>query len=115
MDDERDQRIADLAADRALSRYLEKAPCGLSAEAAQEMPHLMGVLKDVGGGKHDNGIESLRAFLKTWGKVHRSVERAGGILLYLIIAAVAGGFFTLLKWGVERFLCSYGAGAPPPP
>lgn len=94
MTDDTIQQIADRAADRIISELAARPPCGLSAEAAKEMPHLLGMLKDIGDGDHSRGVEVFR----TLGKFHRRVERIGGIVLYLLVAAMFGAAAKGATW-----------------
>jgi predicted alpha-1,6-mannanase (GH76 family) len=114
--DEQTQRMIEAAAAAgavaALARYVDRPPCGLSAENARELPHLLGCIKDIGGGGDDGlskGIEVFRknqAFNMKW----RSVcEQTGAYILGAIILSVCGvagliigtGFWGWLKAGLK--------------
>lgn len=96
--------LVEEAAERAVQKFVAQAPyaCGLCDEAAREQTHLYGVLKDVGGGRYDAGIETLRSGLKAFVRAHRTVERVGGIMLYVIVAAVVGGVLKLIAWCAKQ-------------
>lgn len=50
----------------AMKEY-DKCSCNLSADAAQEVGHFMGMVRDIGGSKHSNGIEAMREHHKAVG------------------------------------------------
>lgn len=54
--------------------------CGLSLRAQKEMPHFTGMLKDVGDGEYDKGIETFRIIGKrnnAYIRWMRRIEAAG--------------------------------------
>ena len=84
-------------------------PCGLSEEAAREVPHFYGMIKDAGGGDYARGVEAVRAgvrfatemqsmtasddwredmrFVRKW---RQACEKTGNVVLCSIVLAVLG-------------------------
>jgi hypothetical protein len=49
-------KIAQMVVDRLQGQCM----CGLSQDARAEMPHLLGVIKDIGQGDYQRGVEVVR-------------------------------------------------------
>lgn len=85
-----------------------KCACGLSPQAQREIPHLLGVVKDIGDDSYSKGVEAIRQnnhFVIKW---RRACEKTGNIVLGAIVLAccgigaaiVGGGFWAWLKKGL---------------
>ena len=103
------QQIAEDAAERAYQKYAAHPPCGLTPEAAKEVQHLFGMVKDAGSGDYARGVEVMRAstrfasemeivvssddwredmrFIRKW---RRMCERTGNIVLCAIVMSILG-------------------------
>ncbi len=83
-------KVAEMAADRALAKYCEKPPCGLPKDAACELSHFMGMVKDIGGDSYAKGIEAIRSNNKIVMRYLRLCERIGNSMVALVVAAIFG-------------------------
>ncbi len=126
MDMSRDE-LQEIIRDAVAQALVAQAcPCGLSDEAAREVPHLFGMIKDAGAGDYARGIEAMRAstrfavemqtmtasddwredmrFIRKW---RRMCERTGNIVLCAaimgllgVVGVIAGkGFWAWIKGG----------------
>ncbi len=59
--------------------------CGLDESQRREMGHLMGMVKDAGGGDTSKGVELLRDLLK----IHRRVTTCIGSAVVAVVGAAA--------------------------
>jgi len=71
--------------------------CGLTSEERAEMPHHMGMIKDLGKGNYGAGIEVMRDMLKFWSRV-RSVGEKVGVAIVVFIAVSLFGTIGGLIW-----------------
>ena len=96
-----DEEIRKIAHEMAAQLEI-KCQCGLSEEARKEMSHLMGMIKDIGGGKkgdYSRGIETIREMGKKYNRMSRTSEYISRALMWLFLASMFGGAIYLLKKG----------------
>lgn len=98
------KEIAEIAAREVMRSYGANPPCGLTADTVRELPHLLGMFKDVGAGDVSVGIETVRAQVKWWLRVHRQVERAGGIVVYLLVVMVFAAVAKITGGGIVDWI-----------
>lgn len=87
-------------ATQVAKRLQGKCLCGLSEEAREEMPHLLGVVKDIGSGDYQRGVEVVRDMGKRYNRMTKVSDRVGNVLTYLVLAAMFGGALYVVKTGV---------------
>lgn len=75
--------------------------CNLSAGAQAEIPHLMGMVKDVGHGSHSAGIEVMRENSRMLTRFRTRVDRFAQGIAWLIIASGIGGVLWLVSEGCK--------------
>ena len=66
--------------------------CGLSKEARDEMGHIAGVLKDMGGGDYSKGAEYFRKALNVFGRIDKfSILTVRTIYIIILIGVIGAG------------------------
>lgn len=90
---------------RAIATEVVKAmngqcACGLPAKAQQEMPHLLGVVEDIGDGDTRRGVEVVREMGKRYRRMSRASEYMSRALMWLMLASMFGGILYIGKKGV---------------
>ncbi len=83
-----------------------KCQCGLSSDARREMAHFFGMVKDIGNGKYDQGIEVMRDMGKRYTRMSKTSEYLSRALMWLMLASMFGGFVYLIKQGVSAVIKS---------
>lgn len=105
MDENQLQKFAEAAADRAVAKLQSgQCLCRLTPEAQKELPHFLGMVKDIGGGDYCRGVETCRTILTFFKKIHRTFEKAGSILIYMILVAVIGLLLKLFGLGFDGWM-----------
>ena len=77
-----------------------KCQCGLSDEARNEMTHFMGMVKDIGNGRYDQGVEVMREMGKRYNRMSRASQYMGQAFMWLMLASMFGGALYVVKKGV---------------
>lgn len=86
----------------AVAKQLESScHCGLTKEAQEQMPHLLGMIKDVGRDNYASGIEVMRDIGKKYSRMSRTGEIVSQMLIYSFLISLMGGVVYLIKCGVE--------------
>lgn len=96
-----DTQLDELAERLALRLTGHNCLCNLAKEARPEVSHLMGMLKDQGGGNHSAGIEHLRKTIEA----NKEQRRVGRIILGVFVTGTAVGFFGWIGavvWGAFK-------------
>ncbi|WP_319406189.1 hypothetical protein [uncultured Desulfosarcina sp.] len=75
--------------------------CHLPSDAQTEVPHLMGMVRDLGGGDYARGIEVMRQNNRALKRFISRVDKMGQGIAWLIVASGVGGGIWLLKEGVK--------------
>ena len=89
----------------ALSDKLEvKCQCGLSVEARNEMSHFMGMVKDIGDGRYDQGVEVMREIGKRYNRMSRTSETLSKAFMWLFLGAMFSGGIYVIKKGAESII-----------
>lgn len=106
-----EERI-EAAVSEAVTRCLKSGcVCGLGDEARKEMPHVLGVIKDVGDGDYSRGAEMLREMLKFFSRADTEllksmlrlfgrVDKAATWVARAVIVFIAVG---VIKFGISIF------------
>jgi len=94
------EQIAVLLADK-----LEvKCQCGLSADARNEMNHFMGMVKDIGDGRYDQGVEVMREIGKRYNRMSKTSETLSKAFMWLFLGAMFSGSLYVIKKGAESII-----------
>ncbi|WP_027179460.1 hypothetical protein [Maridesulfovibrio bastinii] len=71
--------------------------CRLDGEAAREVGHFMGMVRDIGGGEHSKGIERMREHHKAVGAMLEG-RRVFWLMFFKIMATAGIGFVGMACW-----------------
>ncbi|MFW5874961.1 MAG: hypothetical protein ACOCUC_01860 [bacterium] len=74
--------------------------CGLPPKAQQEMPHLLGMVEDIGDGDTRRGVEVVRDMGKRYRKMSRTSEYISRAIMWLIVVSMFGGVLYVVKKGI---------------
>lgn len=96
------ETLADLIA----GRIQVSCDCGLTPEAQREMPHLLGMVKDIGGADYACGIEVLREMGKRYSRMSKTADYISKAILALLLASMFGGLVYLFKLGAAGLVKS---------
>ncbi len=94
----------DYIAARIIEELEGKCLCGLQPQERAEMGHLMGMLRDTGGGDYGLGIELLRRALrvfKIWCRMGEQIGR--GVAIFLLVSLLGFVFF-VMKTGIVNLI-----------
>ncbi|MBA2881843.1 hypothetical protein HNR65_002174 [Desulfosalsimonas propionicica] len=81
-----------------------KCQCGLSSDARNEMTHFFGMVKDIGNGRYDQGIEVMRDMGKRYNRMSRTSEALSKALMWLFLASMFSGVLYVGKKGVVAII-----------
>lgn len=77
-----------------------KCQCGLSEEARNEMTHFMGMVKDIGNGRYDQGVEVMRDMGKRYNRMSNTSEALAKAFMWLLLASMFSGILYVGKKGI---------------
>lgn len=103
MPDISEQQLNELA-EQIARRIRVSCECGLSEEARREMPHLLCMVRDIGGNDHSAGVEILREMGKRYSRMSKTSEYISKAIMVIFLAAMFGGFVSLLKIGITGLI-----------
>jgi hypothetical protein len=80
--------------------------CRIPLEPAEvrEVPHIIGMVKDIGDGKLDIGVERIRQNHHWFCKTRKLGEKVGTGLILLILGAVVTGVGSALWVGIKHLI-----------
>ena len=88
--------------------FRSNPPCGLRPQDAQELPHLIGMVRDAGDDSLSKGVEVLRdnaRFVKKW---RGACEKTGGLLLMSFVLGACGLFGMIFGKGFWAWIWAGG-------
>ena len=94
------RRLAKAVAEE-LSPMLSACGCGLSEDAKREMPHLIGMVKDVGHGDYSAGIEALRANNRIMARFQTVSEWVGKAVVGAMVLGFLAVVWCIVKAGLK--------------
>lgn len=98
MSDLTDHDIEQIA-DKLATKLKRDCACNLPPAAQENMGHLLGMIKDIGGETGTaGGIETFRAVGKRYARSQRISEVVAGKIIYFLLFSVAGA----VGWGVYQ-------------
>ena len=100
MTEEHRKKLAKAIAEE-LSPMLSTCGCGLSEEARREMPHLVGMVKDVGHGDYSAGIEAMRANNRIMARFQLVSEWVGKAVVGTIVLGFLALVWCIIKAGMK--------------
>ncbi len=104
VDERRLRALIAAAVAEALCNATPSCTCRIPAEAAAEMGHLMGMVRDLGQGDTARGVESMRDALRFVPRLMRLRDRIGTWVLSILVAGATGGVLTLVWHGLTSRL-----------
>lgn len=75
--------------------------CGLDTDGLNELPHLMGMVRDQGDGNYAKGIEQMRLSLQVLYRMRKVGERLGFAIVLLIVTALTSGVLAAVWKGIK--------------
>lgn len=76
--------------------------CGLDSEEQKRLGHFMGMIRDIGDGSQDKGIENMRVGFAALNRMRHVGEKVGVAIVILIVTALGSGFITAIWLGIKE-------------
>lgn len=78
--------------------------CPIDGELGEELPHFMGMVKDIGEGQADKGVERMRANHIFTRKTRKMSGKISTAAIIAIVTALSGGLITCIWLGIKEIL-----------
>lgn len=95
------ERAADKAASRILAGLDHACACRLEGGEQREMTHLFGMLRDLGDGSTEAGIETLRTAIRATRRFRALSDRIGMAVATALVLALTGGLASAVWLGFK--------------